>query len=428
MMSESGSVPSILTRREHVLAGTYRLFYDDPLTVAQAHGVRITDASGAEYLDAYNNVPCIGHSDAEVAEAVHSEMLRANTHTRYADEGVVAYAEALLAHFPEPLDRAAFTCSGSEANDLALQLARHATGARGIIVTEHAYHGTTTAVREVSPSLVGRDGIADYAVTVAVPRAGAEDERAAQFAQSVADAMKVLESRGYGVAALLIDTALTSDGIFAPATFIADAAALVQEHGGLVIADEVQAGFCRTGRWWGFAHAQIVPDLVTLGKPMANGMPMAGVVGPAVLFERFGREFRYFNTFAGTAAPVAAASVVLRRLESMAAPDSVTQLGEQLRSGLSRVFAAHGGAAQVRGAGLMVGVDLDPTGENPAAAGAQVRALVNGLRSGGVLVSHTGPNGEALKIRPPLCIQSSEINEIVAAVDRVLAEISEPRQ
>lgn len=131
MMSESGSAPSILTRREHVLAGTYRLFYDDPVTVAQANGIRITDAFGAEYLDAYNNVPCIGHSDAEVAEAVHAEMLRANTHTRYADEGVVAYAEALLAHFPEPLDRAAFTCSGSEANDLALQLARHATGGAG---------------------------------------------------------------------------------------------------------------------------------------------------------------------------------------------------------------------------------------------------------------------------------------------------------
>ncbi len=418
---------SVLARREHVLAGTYRLFYDEPVTVAQAHGVRVTDATGAEYLDAYNNVPCIGHSDAEVADAVHAELLRANTHTRYADEAVVAYSEELLKHFPPRLNRVAFTCSGSEANDLALQLARHTTGARGIIVTEHAYHGTTTAVREVSPSLVGVEGLADCVVAVPIPPQASPQRRADAFAQSVVEAMDVLVARADGVAALLVDTAVTSDGIYAPAAFIAEAAALVKQRGALVIADEVQAGFCRTGRWWGFEHAGIVPDLVTLGKPMANGLPVAGVVGSAELFEQFGREFRYFNTFAGTAAPIAAASVVLRRLEAMDAPARVTGLGEQLRSGLSRIFADHRIPVAVRGAGLMIGVDLDPAGNRPTNASAQVRTLVNELRRQGVLVSHTGRSGETLKIRPPLCIQSNEIDEILATVDRALHVLSGDR-
>lgn len=410
-------------RREAVLGGTYRLFYDEPVEVARAEGVRIVDADGAELIDAYNNVPVIGHSDSEVAAAVGAELLRANAHTRYLDPGVVDYAEALLARLPDHLDRIAFTCSGSEANDLALQLARHATGGTGVIVTEHAYHGTTSAVREVSPSLVGLDGVAEHVVAVPLGSSRSGEARAAEFAAGVERALVQLRMRGHRPAALLLDTALTSDGIHAPAGFIAAGVGLAQAHGALFIADEVQAGFCRTGRWWGFEHVEVRPDLVTLGKPMGNGLPIAAVVGPAERFDDFGREFRYFNTFAGTAAPIAAARVVLDRLEYWDGPTRVEALGARLRAGLERVLADAGVAAEVRGAGLMLGVDLDPDGADPVRAGALAGRLVNGLRRRGVLVSSTGAHGEALKIRPPLSIGEAELDLVVERLADALDEL-----
>lgn len=414
-----------LDRRQSVLGGTYRLFYDDPVEVVRAEGVCVIDADGTELLDAYNNVPVIGHSDPEVAEAVAAELRRANTHTRYLDTGMLDYAERLLERFPEHLDRIAFTCTGSEANDFALQLARYTTGNRGVIVTAHAYHGTTSAVRDVSPSLVGRDGVALDVATVAVPVDGDEATRSAQFAAEVARAVEELGERGVAPAAILIDTALTSDGIFAPANWLAAGIALAQERGALFIADEVQAGFCRTGRWWGFEHIAARPDLVTLGKPMGNGMPIAAVVGPAAVFEEFGQSFRYFNTFAGTAAPIAAARVVLDRLSAGDRPAEVVALGEHLRSGLASVFAAAGVPATVRGAGLMVGVDLAVAGVPTETAAETVKRIVNGLRRHGVLVSHTGAHGEALKLRPPLSITQAELDRIVTSTAAVLAELAQ---
>lgn len=425
MTTDAADRTALGLRRASALGATYRLFYDDPVEVARAEGVRIVDGDGRELLDAYNNVPVIGHSDAEVAAAVGAELLRANAHTRYLDAVVVDYAEALLERFPAHLDRIAFTCSGSEANDLALQLARHATGAEGVIVTEHAYHGTTSAVRECSPSLVGLDGLAERVVAVPVGSSRSGEARAAEFAAGVNRAIVQLRMRGHRPAAILIDTALTSDGIHAPASFIAAGVGLAQAHGALFIADEVQAGFCRTGRWWGLEHIDAAPDLVTLGKPMGNGMPIAAVVGPAARFEEFGREFRYFNTFAGTAAPIAAARVVLDRLAHGDTPARVEALGARLRAGLERAFAEAGMAVEVRGAGLMTGVDLDPDGARPEAAGAQVRGIVNGLRRRGVLVSSTGAHGEALKIRPPLSIAEADLDLIVERLRDTLGELAE---
>ncbi|WP_185714947.1 aspartate aminotransferase family protein [Gulosibacter macacae] len=404
---------SLAQRRQQVLGGTYRLFYDEPVEVASASGVWVTDVAGTRLLDAYNNVPVIGHSDPEVAAAVQAELLRANSHTRYLDREVVDYAERLLARFPAHLDRVAFTCSGSEANDLALQLATHLTGRRGIIVTEHAYHGTTAAVRAVSPSLVTLAGVADYVVTVPIPRDGSDAERAQEFAAAVDRAVAELCRRGLEPAAILVDTALTSDGIFAPAAFVSEGIRRAQASGALFIADEVQAGFCRTGQWWGFEHLDVAPDLVTLGKPMGNGLPIAAVVGPAASFDSFGAEYRYFNTFAGTAAPIAAARVVLDRLGANDTPVRVNALGERLRSGFAQAATDAGVGALVRGAGLMVGVDFAVGGVSPSRAAEYVRELVNELRRREVLVSHTGAHGEALKIRPPLVIDEAEIDELI---------------
>ena len=232
---------------------------------------------------------------------------------RYLDEGVIDYARRLVDRFPAPLEAVVFACSGSEANDLALRLAAHNTGRDGLIVTRHAYHGTTSAVAAISPSLVGTE-VGDHVEPIDLPAWDAADFDD-QLAEAIAEAARRLRARGHPLGAFILDSTVTSDGILEPRSLAATARA-VRDHGGLWIADEVQSGFGRTGADWGFQRLDVLPDLVTLGKPMGNGLPISAVLGPRQIFDDFGAEQRYFNTFAGTAVPIAAAEVVLTALES----------------------------------------------------------------------------------------------------------------
>ena len=413
----------IVQRRGHSLASTYRLFYDEPVVVDHAEGVWITDSEGHRLLDAYNNVPVIGHSHPRVREAVAAELGRINTHTRYVDSAIINYADRLLDRFPKHLDAVVFTCSGSEANDLALQTARHYTGRQGVIVTSHAYHGTTAAIRAISPSLSGE--LTDpHAETVTVNPADGDASAAATFAAEVRSAIDRLADRGIELAAILVDSSLTSDGIVSdPQGFLADGIRIATDSGALYLADEVQAGFCRLGCWWGFEQHNLAPNIVTLGKPMGNGLPVAGVVAEAEIFDAFGSRYRYFNTFAGTPAPIAAANVVLDELIDMDAAQRTQKLGVRLREGLHAAASAAGVDMAVRGSGLMVGLDLLPGTGSPDEAGQAVKRIVNRLRQRGVLVSSTGVYGEVVKIRPPLVVNADDIDFLVNRAAEVLAEL-----
>lgn len=403
-------------------AGTYRTFYAEPIRVASAHGCTITDVHGVDHLDAYNNVPVLGHSHPGIAAAVHAELLRANTHTRYVDEHVDDYAADLLALLPQHIEDVVFTCSGSEANDLALQVAAYTSMATGVIVARRAYHGTTSATAAISPSL--SPAPRDHVVPVDIPSASAPDFEA-QLAARVRAAAAELDRRGHGTAALVLDTTMTSEGIVAgehvrlPAVIDA-----VHDAGGLFIADEVQAGFYRTGAWWGFEALGVAPDLVTFGKPMGGGMPVAAVAGPRVVFSDFGASQRYFNTFAGTPAPLAAAHTVLRTLRDGGFGERVPEAGRRLGGGLTEVLAAEGIEAEVRRAGLMVGIDLRPAvGGDERRAGELAAALVEAMRARRVLVSRTGPGDAVLKIRPPLVITDAEIDQLVDALRGSLGDV-----
>ena len=389
--SRGGDLPArtagLIAWRDAALGGAYRLFYQRPVEFVRGEGVYLYDADGNAYLDAYNNVPSVGHSHPRITEAVTRQLATLNTHTRYLTDGVVGYAERLLAtHLADQPGtlHTMFTCTGSEAGDLALRIARQHTGGSGVIVTANAYHGVTAALAEVSPSLGANVPLGPHVRTVPAPGPGVD------FAAGVAAAIADLRRHGVRLAAFLADTLFSSDGVVpGPPGFLRLVADLVHAAGGLYIADEVQPGFGRTGsHMWGYQRHGLAPDIVTMGKPMGNGLPIAGIVARREVLADFGRKARYFNTFGGNPVCVAAASAVL---------------------------------GEVRGAGLYLGVDVvSPADGEPSAALAS--AIVNGMRERRVLISATGPRGHVLKIRPPPPFAREHADVFAGVLADVLAE------
>jgi 4-aminobutyrate aminotransferase-like enzyme len=417
----------LLRRRDAALGGAYRLFYDEPVQFARGAGVYLYDPAGVAYLDAYNNVPAVGHSHPQVTEAVARQLATLNTHTRYLTEGVVGYAERLLAlHSLGGPAHAMFTCTGSEAGDLALRIARHYTGAAGVIVTANAYHGVTAALAEVSPSLGPNVPLGEHVRVVPAPAPGVN------FTAAVAWAIADLERHGARLAAFLADSLFSSDGVLPdPPGFLAPIAEIVHAAGGLYIADEIQAGFGRTGtHLWGYERHGIAPDIVTLGKPMGNGLPVAGIVARQEVLADFGQRARYFNTFGGNPVCIAAAMAVLDVLEAERLPANAAETGTYLRDGIGRLAAGSAVLAGVRGAGLYLGVDVtDPATGAPS--GDLAAVIVNQMRQRRVLISATGPHGSVLKIRPPLPFGREHADQLLAVLAEVVsgleAEKARPR-
>jgi 4-aminobutyrate aminotransferase-like enzyme len=417
---------ALLERRRQHLGAAYRLFYREPVHLVRGEGVRLFDPDGNAYLDAYNNVACVGHSNPHVVQAMTEQALTLNTHTRYLTDGIVEYAERLLAHFPASLSQLTLTCTGSEANDLAYRMACTVTGGTGVIVTDHAYHGVTTAISQMSPSL--GLGVADHVRTVPPPdpheRRG---PTGTVLAADVRAAVEDLVAQGIQPAMLLVDTIYSSDGVLPdPRGALRAAVTEFRRAGGLFVADEVQAGFARLGpAMWGFERHDLVdelaPDLVTLGKPMGNGYPMAGVVSRADIASEFGARTRYFNTFGGNPVACAVGSAVLDVIEQEHLLEHVEDVGGYLAGGLRDLAGEHEMLGEVRAAGLFVGVDVQREGK---AAPDLADAVVNGLRERRVLVSTSGPQEHVLKIRPPLVFRRSDADRLLEALAETLDEVA----
>jgi 4-aminobutyrate aminotransferase-like enzyme len=423
----SEGIAALIARRNAVLSPSYKLFYEKPVHFVRGEGVRLYDADGAAYLDVYNNVPTVGHCHPRVVEAQAQQAALLNTHTRYLSNVVLDYAERLLATFPPALANVMFTCTGSEANDLALSIARFHTGNTGVIVTANAYHGNTSAVAAVSPSLGRGMPLGHHVRTVRAPDAARAGDQGAsqQFLADVLAAIDDLARHGFGTSAILFDTIFSSDGIFAdPPGFIQDAVEAVRKAGGLFIADEVQPGFGRTGdAMWGFARHGVVPDLVTVGKPMANGLPIAGLIAKPELLTEFARSTRYFNTFGGNPVCCAAALAVLDVIADEGLQENARVVGAYLQDGLRALAAKDARIGEVRGAGLFIGVDLVRDGASREPDAALGLALVNALREMRVLISASGPHGHVLKIRPPLPFSVADADAFLDCLGRALTKV-----
>lgn len=415
-------------KRSKILGDSYRLFYRNPVHLVRGEGQYLWDAAGNQYLDVYNNVASIGHCHPAVIEAVNAQMKMLNTHTRYLHENILDYTEELLKTVPSEVDRAMYMCTGSEANDLAIRIAREYSGGTGIIVSQEAYHGTSSLTSGCSPAL--GTGQALDATTRLVPapdhyRIQTEDLGdwfAAQIQQQIDD----MKAHGIKFAGFLADSIFSSDGVMPnPVGFLKKAVDVVHANGGIFIADEVQPGFARTGdAFWGFARHGIVPDVITTGKPMGNGIPVSGLLAKGDVLAAFSDQIPYFNTFGGNPVSMAAAQAVLKVIQEEELQAHSQKVGALLQAELAKLMDKHECVGDVRGAGLFIGFELVKDRDSKTPDKALALDLIEELRNTHrVLTSVAGPYGNVLKLRPPLAFQAHDIDWLVNALDQAITKL-----
>ncbi|KAE8127403.1 aminotransferase class III-fold pyridoxal phosphate-dependent enzyme [Bifidobacterium tibiigranuli] len=420
---------SPLVKRRIDTIGPYSpLFYRKPLEIVSAQGVWMVDSKHRRYLDAYNNVPHVGHSNPRVREAVTKALSEVNVNSRYITRKPIEYAERLLSFFPDELDRMFFVNSGSEANELALRIASQSTHHTGVLISDFSYHGNTTALARLTTGLEVAEDFAPYARAIRIPDVpqcssdGQADEIVAQALRSVDEAIASLNDEGYGVSCLLIDPSFSTEGMPYPsAAYIQGLVERVHAAGGLYIADEVQSGFGRMGStMWGFEQYAPEPDLVTMGKPMGNGLPIGAVVLPNGRLEEFASRNQYFNTFATSAVPCAAASAVLDEMRDNDLRTQSFEVGTRLNAALAQLQDRHQCIRSVRGSGLYIAVEVSDDSDAP---GDFAGRICEHMKDHGVLHGRVGRLDNVLKVRPPLVFTDEHAALLVAALDQVLDEV-----
>jgi 4-aminobutyrate aminotransferase-like enzyme/Ser/Thr protein kinase RdoA (MazF antagonist) len=413
------SMAALVERRNRLLGPAMTgLTYREPLHLVRGDGVWLIDRDGRRYLDAYNNVPVVGHEHPRVVEAIVRQARHLNTNMRYLHETALEVAERLIASTNGALDVVMFVNSGSEANDVAWRIARAATGGSGGVTTDFAYHGITEAVSALTPE--------DW-------RAGQEPEHVRTwrppdklrgFDGSVDDferAVGELVEASHRPAAAILDAVLTSDGIVdLDRALVAELVTRTHAAGALWIADEVQSGHGRTGAaMWGYQRLGITPDIVTVGKPMGSGHPVAAVITRRDLAQRFSPEGEFFSTFGGNPVAMAAALAVLGVMDDERIIDNAAEVGQYLASRLRAAAASAPQVAEVRQIGLAVGVEIVKRGTTEPDR-TNTREIVEGMRERGVLIGTTGRRGNVLKIRPPLVFKREHADRLVEALEAVL--------
>lgn len=432
----NAKVTELLERRAALLGPNVLTTYEEPVHIVRGEGVRLWDADGREFLDCYNNVPHVGHCHPRVVEALCRQASTLNTHTRYLHEGILDYIERLTDTFDDDeLNTAIMVCTGSEANDIALRMVQAVTGKRGIIVTDNTYHGNTSAVAQLSRTYEPKVGVSDHIRFVPAPdsyrplggEAGMSHARI--FARKVAEAIEDLERSEHGFGGILLCPAFFNEGFpDLEAGWLDPALAVVRQAGGLFIADEVQPGFGRTGeRFWGHQRIKAGPDIVTMGKPMGNGHPVAAVVTKPPIMAAFRDAFHYFNTFGGNPVSCAVATAVLDVLQSENLQENARLIGAYARDGLRRLGNRYEWVGDVRGFGLFFGAEivLDRATKQPAPN--YVRRVVNEMRKRGILLDRHGLHGNTLKIRPPMPFSRENADLLLDTLDRVFGDLGAPR-
>jgi 4-aminobutyrate aminotransferase-like enzyme len=429
-MTNELHMAKLLQRRDSALGVGAELFYSDPIELVRGDGARLFDRDGRRYIDFYNNVPAVGHGNPRVADAISLQQRTLNTHSRYVHENVIRYAERLAALHAPTIDSIVFSCSGTEANEVAIQMARIATGKRGIVCTDSAYHGNSdlvgrlTGVGHLQPESPDVHAFPFPDFYRPVVAGHSDEELAVQYLARINDAIARLERSGVGFAGILNCSIFANEGLpNLPAGFMQRVADLVHDAGGLVIADEVQAGFGRTGQWWGYQATGYTPDIVVMGKPMGNGVPISGTGASRALVDAFREKTDHFNTTASSPLQAAAGMAVLDELEDRNLLAHAREMADILRSGLERVAAGHRNLGEIRGRGLFFVADVVTDKASRTPARALATAISDRLKDLGFLTATAGPLKNLVKIRPPLVILEEDIRAFLEAFESATSEL-----
>jgi 4-aminobutyrate aminotransferase-like enzyme len=426
-----------LAARHAVLGGNLSVAYHDPVKIVRGWRQYLFDDEGRRFIDAYNNVPHVGHCHPRVVEAGATQMRVLNTNTRYLHDLVAAYAERLAATLPAPLEVCYFLNSATEANELALRLGRSHTGARDMIVLDGAYHGNSTSLIDLSPykhAGPGGAGAPDWVHTVPVADVyrglyrRADPVAGAKYAKHVSDAISTLEGNGRRLSGFIAESCPSVGGqLLFPPGYLADVYRYVRTAGGICIADEVQTGLGRMGtHFWGFEAQDVVPDIVVMGKPLGNGHPIGAVVTTRAIADSFDNGMEFFSTFGGNTVSCAIGLAVLDVLRDEQLQHHALRIGERLLDRLRPLMTRHSLVGDVRGSGLFLGVELVRNRDTLEPAGAEASFVVNRMREHGVLAGTDGPHHNVVKIRPPMPIEEGDADQIVAELDRALGMLAPP--
>ena len=419
----------LVTRRENAIGKGAPLFYEEPLHIVRGEGAYLFDADGKRYIDMYNNVPCVGHANPNVATAMYTQLQKLNVHSRYLHEDILEYAEKIADLHASSIESVVFSCSGTEANEVAMTMARIATGGSAFICTNAAYHGNSDQVGKLTyVPLENNKRKNIYSIPYPqtfrpiVPGLS-EQELSLKYLQVLEDTITQIQADGIGFAGILFCPIFANEGLpEIPAGFMQAATQMVRDAGGLVIIDEVQSGFCRTGRWWGYEKVGVEPDIVTMGKPMGNGLPLSATASRKEIVEQYRSRTRYFNTFASSPLQAATGMAVLKEIKDRNILNQVGQIGEYLRNGLEGYLHRIDYIGDIRSQGLFVGIDwvISKNENTPNREGA-VR-VVNVMKAKGFLMSNAGEHGNVIKIRPPLVFQKEHADAFLEAFDSAMDE------
>ena len=434
MNKSMSDTQTLLSVRRRIIGPSVKLAYRQPLHVARASMQYIFDADGRRYIDAYNNVPHVGHGHPRVLEAAVGQMALINTNTRYLHENLQRFAEALIATLPEPLRVCYFVNSGSEANELALRLARAHTGAIDLIVLDAAYHGNTNTMIDISPYKFNGPGGRGQPPWVHVARLpdvyrgefkSTDPHAGPRYAESVGERIAQLRARGTGLCGYIAESCPSVGGqILLPEGYLAAVYSEVRAAGGVCMADEVQTGYGRLGKYfYGFEQQNVIPDIVVLGKPIGNGYPVAAVVTTPEIAASFDNGMEYFSTFGGNTVSCAVGLAVLEIVKSERLQAHAEAVGEHLLAQLRPLKDRYAIVGDVRGTGLFLGIELVRDRDTLAPAAAEASETTNRLREDGVLIGTDGPYHNVLKIRPPMPFDTDDADALVRSLDKALAAL-----
>jgi 4-aminobutyrate aminotransferase-like enzyme len=386
----------------------------------RGEGAWLFDDEGARYLDAYNNVAHVGHCHPHVVKAIAKQAGQLNTSARYMHGNILELAEQITERMPEPLSICMFMCSGSEANELAWQMSKLVSGHDGALITKFTYHGSAAATTQFSTETIPEEKLPSHVQTLFAPTS---DSTFRKPDSGISDAIMALEKHGHQSAMLIVDTAFVSDGIYtSPKGYLNSLFAKTRDAGGLCVADEVQCGFGRLGQhFWGFQFDDVIPDIITMGKPIGNGHPLAAVVTRPEIAEILANETSYFSTFGGNPVSCAAGLAVLEVIEKEALQQNALSVGQYLKGRLASLHRDYPVIGEVHGSGLLLGIDIiNPGGTlNPDMAD----HIMNHMRENGVLIGTTGPNYATLKIRPPMVFQKEHAEILLSALIKAMDDL-----